>query len=199
MNRRTGTRAAGLRLPVGALLAAGLLAALPGAERARAGTWDAYVAPASTCTDETALDLSPPAAEAAMGCLVNYARTRRHLKPLTLNAALNIAARLKLAADRRCGEFSHTPCGLSFTKLFYRSGYLTKSTRAYEVGENLAWGKDDSGTPREIMAGWLASPGHNANIFSPHWRDMGVAYVELPAFLGYTRVGLWSNTFGSRR
>jgi uncharacterized protein YkwD len=41
------------------------------------------------------------------------------------------------------------------------------------MGENLASG---SLTPRQVVDGWLASPGHRANIENPHFTRTGVGY-----------------------
>lgn len=42
------------------------------------------------------------------------------------------------------------------------------------IGENIAVGAD---TPEEAQAGWLASPGHCANIMNPNFTEMGAAYA----------------------
>jgi hypothetical protein len=42
------------------------------------------------------------------------------------------------------------------------------------VGENVAEGP---GTAEDVMAGWLASSGHCANIVSPRYSEMDVALV----------------------
>ncbi len=46
------------------------------------------------------------------------------------------------------------------------SGYLSGGG-AWRIGENLAWGTGDLATPRSIMAAWMDSPGHRANILQP--------------------------------
>jgi uncharacterized protein YkwD len=53
-----------------------------------------------------------------------------------------------------------------------RAGY-----RWREVGENLASGVM---TPEEVVAGWLASPEHCANLMGPTYRQMGVAFAVNP-------------------
>ena len=45
------------------------------------------------------------------------------------------------------------------------------------VGENIAAGQ---GSPEQVVAGWLASPGHCANIMSPDFAEMGAAYAINP-------------------
>jgi uncharacterized protein YkwD len=48
------------------------------------------------------------------------------------------------------------------------------------LGEDLAWGSGTLGTPREIVASWMASPGHRANILDRKFREggMGVAFGD---------------------
>lgn len=50
-----------------------------------------------------------------------------------------------------------------------REGY-----RWTAVGENVAAGPE---TAEDVMAGWLASPVHCANIMSARYSEMGVAFV----------------------
>lgn len=42
------------------------------------------------------------------------------------------------------------------------------------AGENIAWGYPD---PQAVVAGWMASPGHRANILSTTYRELGNGYV----------------------
>ena len=60
------------------------------------------------------------------------------------------------------------------------------------IGENIAAGQ---GSPQQVVAGWLASPGHCANILSPDFREMGTAYALNPqaAMEIY-----WTQVFGAR-
>lgn len=44
-------------------------------------------------------------------------------------------------------------------------------------GENIAAGYPD---PAEVMAGWMTSPGHCANILEPAFQVMGVGFYQLP-------------------
>lgn len=47
-----------------------------------------------------------------------------------------------------------------------RAGYESRLT-----GENIAYGPESA---EEVVAGWLASPGHCANIMDPRFQDIGV-------------------------
>jgi uncharacterized protein YkwD len=52
------------------------------------------------------------------------------------------------------------------------------------AGENLAWGTGSAGTARAIVAAWLASPEHRANLLRPSFRRIGVGDLLGP-FQGY--------------
>jgi len=60
------------------------------------------------------------------------------------------------------------------------------------IGENIAAGQ---GSARQVVAGWLASPGHCANILSPDFREMGAAYAVNPRA---TMEIYWTQVFGAR-
>ena len=62
--------------------------------------------------------------------------------------------------------------GSSPAQRISRSGY-----RWSEVGENLASGIMK---PEDLIAGWLASPEHCANLMDPRFREMGVAFAVNP-------------------
>jgi len=51
---------------------------------------------------------------------------------------------------------------------------LRFDVRARIAGENLAWGSGDASAARAIVAAWLASPEHRANLLRPSFRRTGV-------------------------
>jgi uncharacterized protein YkwD len=51
-------------------------------------------------------------------------------------------------------------------------------------GENLAWGVGTRAAARTIVAEWLASPEHRANLLRPGFRRVGVASL-VGSFSGY--------------
>jgi uncharacterized protein YkwD len=61
------------------------------------------------------------------------------------------------------------------------------------LAENLAAGYEK---PRNVVQGWMKSPGHRANILSPDLREIGVghAYVKKSYYGHY-----WVQEFGARR
>jgi uncharacterized protein YkwD len=90
--------------------------------------------------------------------------------PLVLSAKLTEVA-LAYARDMATfGYMNHTGRdGSSPAGRITRGGY-----RWSEVGENLASGVM---TPEEVVAGWLGSPEHCANLMDPLYREMGVGFA----------------------
>ena len=60
------------------------------------------------------------------------------------------------------------------------AGYIYSRQIGYEVGENIAWGTLWLATPRAIVAAWMASPGHRANILDRRYRDTGIGVSPHP-------------------
>jgi len=182
-------------LRLSAALACVVLASA-GAVAAADDPYAALLAPSGTCgaaADQLNLDLAT--AETAMLCLTNYARAQSGLPPLRLNTALNNAGQAKLAADLSCAQFSHTPCGQPFDSVF--STYVQGAT-SYQIGENIAWGTGNYGTPRGAMNGWLHSDGHRENILTAAYAELGIGYAPAQTFQGYSGATLWSQEFGVR-
>ncbi|WP_287815968.1 CAP domain-containing protein [Pseudomonas sp.] len=63
---------------------------------------------------------------------------------------------------------------------------------AQALGENIAAGQD---SVAKVVAGWLASPGHCANLMNPQFRDLGAAYATDPK----SDAGIyWTGMFGAQ-
>lgn len=59
------------------------------------------------------------------------------------------------------------------------------------IGENIAAGLD---SPQRVIEGWLASPGHCANLMNPQFRELGAAYAIDPK----SDAGIyWTALFGA--
>jgi uncharacterized protein YkwD len=101
--------------------------------------------------------------------------------PLAWNTQLELAAYKHSTDMARNKYFSHhAPDGSRGGTRIERAGYNWKT-----YGENIGQGYK---TEKEMLDGWLASPGHCKNIMKPTFKEMGVA-----------RVGtLWTQEFGSR-
>jgi uncharacterized protein YkwD len=152
---------------------------------AHAASHTAAAGPAATATAASA------AGEiATMRRMINQTRRSAGLPALRANSKLNRAARLKLHRIGACHEFSHTPCGSSFTSTFRAAGW-----RRPTMGENIAWGTSYLGAAPAILQGWMASPGHRANILDRDFRYGGLA-VGTVTLAGVGPVRLWVNTFG---
>jgi uncharacterized protein YkwD len=149
----------------------------------------ALQAVASSCAGAT----TPGGGVPALFCGVNVVRHAYRLRALRGNATLNRSSVLKADAIRRCG-FTHTPCGMRFTRTFQSAGYFPART----VGENLAWGQAGLGSPVNVLAMWLNSAGHRANLLSGRWRDVGIATLQGRMF-GRDGVTLWVAQFGRKR
>ncbi len=128
-----------------------------------------------------------------MLCMVNYARTRSGLTPLTRHALLMDSADRKAQDIVHCKQFSHTACGLAFDQRIRDAGYPAAS-----AAENIAWGSGTYGAVRQIFTSWLNSTGHRNNLLAAGHRDQGIALIKTP-FQGYTNAQIWVNHFAAPR
>ena len=118
-------------------------------------------ATASGKSVQTAVVYSPSLADEVVR-QVNAERTRAGLMSLRVSAELSRAARVRAVEITR--KFSHTrPDG---------SAWRTISSAAY--GENIAVGQR---TADKVMAAWLTSSGHRANLLRASYGSIGVCAV----------------------
>jgi len=129
--------------------------------------------------------------------LVNEARQRGGVcgtQRFAATAALAWDDRLAAAALAHSSDmaqhdyFDHVDRrGSGVAERAHQQGYPWRA-----IGENIAAGQ---GSAQQVVAGWLASPGHCANILSPDFREMGAAYAVNPqaAMEIY-----WTQVFGAR-
>ena len=130
-----------------------------------------------------------------MRCMVNFARRAAGVSPrLASRGRLMLSAERKAADILRCGEFSHTACGHAFT---YRQQQVGYAKGCYGAGENIAWGSSSLGTVRSIMAGWLNSDGHRANLLDGQFEAHGVGLVT-GTMSGQPRAAVWVHQLGYR-
>jgi len=106
---------------------------------------------------------------------VNAVRAQHDLRPLRVDTTLTRAARSYSTTLIRTDVFTHGSLG---TRLA-RAG-----VRGPLYGENLAWGRGDRATARGIVRGWMASPGHRANLLRPGWSRIGLG-AKVGTFMGY--------------
>ena len=131
------------------------------------------LAPAAQATTLSPTTLSQ--SERTLLVAVNDVRAAHNLRPLQIDATLVRAARDYSATLIRRNVLTHGAMGLRLAR-YGASGPL--------YGENLAWGKGDRATAQGIVRGWLASPGHRANLLRPGWTRIGIG-SRSGTFLGY--------------
>jgi uncharacterized protein YkwD len=150
-------------------------------------------------------DLSPTVknvslVRAATLCLVNRERARHGEPALHWNEQLIRAAQAHTESMAFGNYFEHIgPGGETPLMRMRRTGYIYSSRIGYEVGENIAWGSLWLGTPRAVVAAWMASPGHRANILDGRYRDTGIGVSPHVAGLAHGQSGgIYTQDFGVR-
>lgn len=100
--------------------------------------------------------------------LTNTQRSASGLAPLAVNSKLNASAAAKARHMDTQGYWAHTaPDGTSPWTFVRSAGY------AYTVvGENLA---KDFSSDQAVVAAWMGSATHRANILNPRFKDVGIA------------------------
>lgn len=97
--------------------------------------------------------------------LVNAARKDAGLEPMTLDPVLCAAAQVR--AKECVGTFSHTrPNGTKYSTAIAEAGINANYT-----GENAATGHTSA---KQVVASWLKSEGHRANILNARFTSLGV-------------------------
>ena len=98
------------------------------------------------------------------------------------------AARSHSAEILRSGSFAHGAFALRMRRFGVRGSF---------AGENLAWGVADRASARSIVAQWLASPGHRANLLRPGFRRVGLGQL-FGTFAGYSGAAVVTADFAGR-
>lgn len=114
--------------------------------------------------------------ERSLLSIVNEVRGANGLRPLRVDVALNRVARSHSATMIRTNVFTHG----SMAARLAGSG-----ARGPMFGENLAWGVGAGGSARSLVRGWMASPGHRANLLRPGWTRIGIGALK-GSFQGYS-------------
>jgi len=118
---------------------------------------------------------------AAILCLVNRERADQGERPLAPDMRLQHAAQAHTDNMAYKDYFEHVgPRGDTPLSRIRAAGYLYSSQIAYEVGENIGWGTLWEGTPQAVVAAWMASPGHRANILDARFRSTGIGVSTHP-------------------
>jgi uncharacterized protein YkwD len=105
--------------------------------------------------------------------LVNQQRTSNGCAPFNVSAQLSAAAQAH-SQDMALKDFvGHTGSdGSSVGQRFTRAGYSWRM-----AAENVAAGQS---TPESVVASWMSSAGHRANILNCALRDIGIGYYYQP-------------------
>jgi uncharacterized protein YkwD len=108
---------------------------------------------------------------------------------LNWNVRLAEAAHVHSADMARRNVLSHAgPTGREVGSRAETAGYDWRG-----IGENIATGQ---GSPERVVAGWLTSPTHCANLLNPSFTEMGAAYaLNMDSDSGI----FWTQVFGAPR
>jgi uncharacterized protein YkwD len=111
---------------------------------------------------------------------VNEVRRSRGLRGLRISRALTAAADYHSRQMLHHGFFEHeSRGGGAFWKRVERF-YGSSGFRAWEVGENLAYGSPEL-SPAAAVRMWMNSPGHRENLLSRSWREIGLGVLHVGA------------------
>jgi uncharacterized protein YkwD len=139
-------------------------------------------APAKPSTPQSTATASGSVARIVQ--LVNAERSKVGCSALKLNATLTKAAQAHSDDMAAHKNMSHTGSdGSSPGDRITRAGYTWSS-----YGENVAYGYS---TPEQVMAGWMGSSGHRANILNCSFKEIGVGLAQPGSY--------WTQDFGTAR
>ncbi len=132
-------------------------------------------------------------------CLINNRRTARGLSRLRINNRLSKAAKWHTHDMVHRSYFGHVSRrGRDVVDRLYGARYLGGRI-SWAVGENLAWGSGNRGTPREIVRAWMNSPGHRQNMLDRRFREIGIGVIANGPVRTDLPAATYTTTFGVRR
>jgi uncharacterized protein YkwD len=122
----------------------------------------------------------------AVLCLVNQERATHGEQPLRTNPKLQAAAESHSNECVALDYFAHvSPSGETPVERIQATCFIPSPFDGYVLGENLAWGTYELGTPKAIVAAWIASPPHLANILEARYTETGIGVTPaVPASRG---------------
>ncbi len=127
-------------------------------------------------------------AESTLWQLLNGDRVNNGLRPLQQSGTMVSLARWRSKDQVQRDYFSHTILGTGYEVYHW---YDLNGVSYKLGGENIGWnnGYADGDSPVAVNDGFMASPGHRANILNPVWTHGGVgAYAaDNVSFLGKLR------------
>ena len=147
--------------------------------------------------DSSPADLGGPGTRTTTLCVVNAKRRANDLRPLRQASKLVKAARRHSRDMAKNNYFAHdSRSGASFSARIARTGWMDGRKR-WIVGENIAWGGGKHSTPRRIVASWMASPGHRANILKRRFHVIGIGVANGVPVAGGGAGATYTTDFGS--
>lgn len=113
--------------------------------------------------------------------LINEARRKEGLEPLSLNNKLIEMAKFKAQDMKNLGKLSHNGSYGSFKDLLslYEINYSSS-------GENILMGGSSS---QQMFNMWWKSPGHRANMMNPEYKKIGIGFKSISEI---NRSGYWA-------
>jgi uncharacterized protein YkwD len=100
----------------------------------------------------------------------NEERKKEKLDPLTADPKLTEAARSHAANMAKQSKLDHTLDDQTFEDRAKAAGYKYRA-----LGENIA---HNSQSPKDAVAGWMASAGHKTNILNAEYTQIGLAVAK---------------------
>jgi uncharacterized protein YkwD len=128
--------------------------------------------PASPATAAVPAQGTMSPLEQAVVDLTNQARAENGLPPLQVNGALVAMAQLQSSNMAQLNEMAHVLPGVAEPTLESRA-----AAAGYNyawLGENIAFNYPDAAS---VVAAWMNSPEHRANILNPNYTDIGVGFA----------------------
>jgi uncharacterized protein YkwD len=139
-------------------------------------------------TPQPATGWNQSSAEGTLWQLMNGARVNNGLRAVQQHGTLVSLARWRSQDMLDRNYFDHTVLGTGYQVYHW---YDSNGLQYTWGGENIGWnnGVPDADSPVAIHEGFMASPGHRANILTPSWTHGGVgAYArDNISFLGQQR------------
>jgi uncharacterized protein YkwD len=132
-------------------------------------------------------------------CLLNKERAVRRLDALSVDTSLaDTASRY---ADYMVSDEHFAHQDESGQNVVDRVLHADPSLRGRWdlMGENLGWGTLDMATPRAMVAGWMASPPHRANVLEPEYEEVGVGVAAGAPVPGAVDAVTYTTVFAKMR
>jgi uncharacterized protein YkwD len=130
-------------------------------------------------------------------CLLNRERRAHGLPALVSDRRLARAATQHSRDMVARQYFAHVSLsGATFASRIAQTGWL-RNRASWVIGENLAWGSGSLATPRAIVASWMTSPAHRANVLQFRFRHVGIGISLGAPKAGVDAAATYASELGS--